>query len=278
MDMKVYVSCYIPSIKQTVMRIIYIHSQSTVLEARDQILQALGLGEKKVLLSLRLEREEFLFSGTQVYIEALHTHIDILHLLPQYRLEPCYTLQEEFIRHEHRSPKVGDIFKLRLMLPKFNEDVQDENGLDALEALQGRKRNLEEENCEVVMKKAKLLPTSMASSIISLHEHFKTSYPPSRLEWMGFNHPVADVAVGALVDNRFATNDCCFAYVRHLQCKKLQQMISQLLVDRYEQSVVEGIQAYGSIKSPNSLRQTVDNILIVGPIDIGKSHLLAAAV
>lgn len=50
MDMKVYVSCYIPSIKQTVMRIIYIHSESTILEARDQILQALGLGEKRVLL------------------------------------------------------------------------------------------------------------------------------------------------------------------------------------------------------------------------------------
>jgi hypothetical protein len=163
------------------------------------------------------------------------------------------------------------------MLPKFNEDVQDENGLDALEALQGRKRNLEEADCEAVMKKAKLLPTSMDSSIISLHEHFKTSYPPSRLEWMGFNHPV-DIALGAVVDNRFATNDCRFAYARHLQCKKLQQMISQLLVDRYEQSVVEGIQAYDSVKSPNSSRQTIDNILIVGPIDISKSHLLAAAV
>lgn len=66
MDMKVYVSCYIPSIKQTVMRIIYIGSECTILEARDQILQALGLGEKKVLQSLGLEREEYLFSGTQV--------------------------------------------------------------------------------------------------------------------------------------------------------------------------------------------------------------------
>jgi hypothetical protein len=66
MDMKVYVSCYIPSFKQTLMRIIYINSESTILEARDQILQALGLGEKKVLLSLGLEREEYLFSGTQV--------------------------------------------------------------------------------------------------------------------------------------------------------------------------------------------------------------------
>jgi len=50
MDMKVYVSCYIPSMKQTVMRIIYIHPKSTILEARDQILQALGLGEKKNLI------------------------------------------------------------------------------------------------------------------------------------------------------------------------------------------------------------------------------------
>jgi len=83
-----------------------------------------------------------------VYIEALHTHIDVLNFPPQYRLDPCYTLQEEFIRHEHRSPKVGDIFKLRLMLPQFNECVEDEKDFDTLEALQGRKRNLEETNCE----------------------------------------------------------------------------------------------------------------------------------
>lgn len=83
-----------------------------------------------------------------MYIEALHTHIDVLHLPTQHRLEPCYTLQEEFMRHEHRSPKVGDIFKLRLLLPKFNEDAQDENDLAALEVFQGRKRNLEEANCE----------------------------------------------------------------------------------------------------------------------------------
>ena len=69
MDMKVYVSCFIPSIKQTVMRIIHIHSESTILEARDHILQALGLGEKRVLASLGLERKEYLFSGTQVYYQ-----------------------------------------------------------------------------------------------------------------------------------------------------------------------------------------------------------------
>ena len=78
----------------------------------------------------------------------MHTHIDVLHLPPQHRLEPCYTLREEFMRHEHRSPKIDDIFKLRLMLPKFNEDFKDGNGLTTLEAQQGRKRNLEEANCE----------------------------------------------------------------------------------------------------------------------------------
>lgn len=85
---------------------------------------------------------------TQVYIESLHTHIDVLHLPAQHRLEPCYTLQEEFMRHEHRSPKPGDIFKLRLLLPKFNEDLKDEAELAAIEAQQGRKRSLEEANCE----------------------------------------------------------------------------------------------------------------------------------
>lgn len=86
--------------------------------------------------------------ATQVYIETLHTHIDVLHLQPQHRLEPCKTLREEFMRHEHRSPKLGDIFKLRLMLPKFNEDRREEAAeLLGLEALQGRKRSLDEMNC-----------------------------------------------------------------------------------------------------------------------------------
>lgn len=85
---------------------------------------------------------------TQVYIETLHTHIDVLHLQPQHRLEPCKTLREEFMRHEHRSPKLGDIFKLRLMLPKFNEDPREEAAeLLGLEALQGRKRSLDDTNC-----------------------------------------------------------------------------------------------------------------------------------
>lgn len=84
----------------------------------------------------------------QVYIETLHTHIDVLHLQPQHRLEPCKTLREEFMRHEHRSPKLGDIFKLRLMLPKFNEDRREEAAeLLGIEVLQGRKRSLDETTC-----------------------------------------------------------------------------------------------------------------------------------
>lgn len=140
--MKVYVSCYIPSIKQTVMRILQLRADSTILEARDHILMLLGLGEKKVLTSLGLEREEYLFSGTQVYMEALHTYIDVLHLREEQKLEPCYTLQEEFLRHQHRSPRHNDIFKLRLVLPRFNEEAKEEDGTE--ENKGKKKRNLEE--------------------------------------------------------------------------------------------------------------------------------------
>jgi len=127
------------------MRILQLRADSTILEARDYILTLLGLGEKKVLTSLGLEREEYLFSGTQVFVEALHTHIDVLHLREQQKLEPCYTLQEEFMRHEHRSPKNGDIFKLRLVLPRFDEKISDDEKA-AHESKSGRKRNLEEAN------------------------------------------------------------------------------------------------------------------------------------
>jgi len=128
------------------------------------------------------------------------------------------------------------------------------------------------------MKKTKVLPTSIASSIISLREDHETSDPLSHPKWMELNLPLADAAMEATVDNQFATNDGQFAYVRRFQYKKLRQTISQLLVDGYEQSVVEGIQAYDSVKSPNSSTKNIDNILVVGPVDIGKSHLLAAAV
>jgi hypothetical protein len=123
MDMKLYVSCFIPSIKQTVMRIVQIPSTSTVLEARDEILEVLGVGEKKVLQSLGMERKEYLFSGTQVYSELMQSHVtDAVRIPDQHRLQPCHTLQEEFLRHEHRNPKPCDIFKLRLLLPKMEYD------------------------------------------------------------------------------------------------------------------------------------------------------------
>lgn len=146
--MKIYVSCYIPTIKQTMMRILQLRADSTVLEARDHILTLLGLGEKKVLTSLGLEREEYLFSGTQVYVEALHMHIDVLHMQEQQKLEPCYTLHDEFMRHEHRSPKLGDIFKLRLLLPKCNEEPVLSAEAKVMDEVKGRKRNLEEANCD----------------------------------------------------------------------------------------------------------------------------------
>jgi len=127
------------------MRILQLRVDSTILEAHNYILILLGLGEKKVLASLGLECEEYLFSGTQVYVEALQTHIDVLHMREQQKLEPCYTLQEEFMRHEHRSPKNGDIFKLRLVLPRFDEEISaDEKAIE--ESKSGRKRNLEESN------------------------------------------------------------------------------------------------------------------------------------
>lgn len=118
----------------------------------------------------------------------------------------------------------------------------------------------------------------MVSSITSLREHLKTLDPLSRPEWMELNLPVADVAVWAAADNRFATNDGRFAYMGRLQYKKLRQLISQLLAERSEQNVSEGMRTYDSVKSPNSYTEIIGNILIVGPVGIGKSHLLAAAV
>lgn len=118
--------------------------------------------------------------ATQVYIEMLHTHIDVLHLQPQHRLEPCKTLREEFMRHEHRSPKLNDIFKLRLMLPKFNEDPREEAAAEllGLEALQGRKRSLDETNCGAGGTTASSSPYSTFSNwctsprpFLSLDEH-----------------------------------------------------------------------------------------------------------
>ena len=129
-----------------------------------------------------------------------------------------------------------------------------------------------------VIKKAKLLPISMASSITSLREHLKTSDPLSYPEWMELNLPVADVTMWATTDNRFATNDGRFAYMGRFQYQKLRQSISQLLIERSKQNTDEIMQTYDCVKSPNSYTNTTSNVLILGPIGIGKSHLLAAAV
>ncbi len=116
------------------MRIVHTRSDSTVLEARDEVLEALGVGEKKVLQSLGMEQKEYLFSGTQVYSEVRQSHVTdhALRLLDQHRLHPCHTLQEEFLRHEHRNPKPSDIFKLRLRLPKteYEEESADDDDDD----------------------------------------------------------------------------------------------------------------------------------------------------
>lgn len=52
------------SIKQTVMSFIDIDSKRAILEARDQILQSLGLVEERVLSSLGLERRILVFWNT----------------------------------------------------------------------------------------------------------------------------------------------------------------------------------------------------------------------
>jgi hypothetical protein len=130
----------------------------------------------------------------------------------------------------------------------------------------------------IVIKKAKLLPTSMVSSITSLRQHLKTSNPLSCHEWMELNLPIADVTVWAGADNRFATNDGRFAYMGRLQYQKLHQSISQLLVEQSKQNANKTMQTYDYEKGPNSYTNNTGSVLIVGPVGIGKSHLLAAAV
>lgn len=128
-----------------------------------------------------------------------------------------------------------------------------------------------------VIKKAKLLPQSMVSSIASLREHLKTADPLSRPEWMELNLPVADIAKWASTDNRFATNNGRFAYMGRVQYHKLRTLISQLLTER-ERSSQEVSRSYDSVKSPGFYTEIIGNILVVGPAGTGKSHVLAAAV
>ncbi|CAK9278885.1 unnamed protein product [Sphagnum jensenii] len=128
-----------------------------------------------------------------------------LRLLDQHRLHPCHTLQEEFLRHEHRNPKPSDIFKLRLHLPKteYEEESADDDDDDVYSPTaaappphqQQKKRSLVHEiQCDAAIKKAKILPGSMVISVRSLKAHLKTADPLSCPEWMELNLPVADIA------------------------------------------------------------------------------------
>lgn len=125
-----------------------------------------------------------------------------------------------------------------------------------------------------VIKKAKLLPQSMISSMASLREHMKLKDPLSRPEWMELNLPVADVAKWASTDNRFATNDGRFAYMGRLQYNKLRHLISQL-VGEGERTYCT---TYEQVRSPTHYTEIIGNILVVGPVGTGKSHVVAAAV
>jgi len=124
-----------------------------------------------------------------------------------------------------------------------------------------------------VLKKAKLLPQSMISSMASLRDHMKSEDPLSCPEWMELNLPVADVAKWAFTDNRFATNDGRFAYMGRVNYHKLRLLISQL-VSQKERSYCT---SYEQVRSPSYYNEIIGNIIVVGPVGTGKSHILAAA-
>ena len=102
----------------------------------------------------------------------------------------------------------------------------------------------------------------------------KSTDPLSRLEWMELNLPVADVAKWASTDNRFATNDGRFAYMGRVHYHKLRSLISQLVSERERSYCMK----YEQVQSPSHYNDIIGNILVVGPVGTGKSHILAAAV
>jgi hypothetical protein len=59
MDMKVYVSCYMPSIKQIFMWILLLCTNRIIIEALDYFLILLGINEKKIPMNLGLELFKF---------------------------------------------------------------------------------------------------------------------------------------------------------------------------------------------------------------------------
>ncbi|KAG0572003.1 hypothetical protein KC19_VG060800 [Ceratodon purpureus] len=113
----------------------------------------------------------------------------------------------------------------------------------------------------------------MISSMASLRDHMKSTDPLSRPEWMELNLPVADVAKWTSTDNRFATNDGRFAYMGRVHYHKLRLLISQLVKER-ERSYCT---SYEQVQSPGHYNDIIGNILVVGPVGTGKSHILAAA-
>ncbi len=128
------------------------------------------------------------------------------------------------------------------------------------------------------VKKAKILPGSMATSIRSLRDHLKAADPLSRPEWMELNLPVADIAQWACSDNRFAANNGRFAYMGRTEYGNLRDLISQLLAERERSTICETTRSYDTVKAPEEYNGIIGNILVVGPVGSGKSHVLAAAV
>ena len=110
--------------------------------------------------------------------------------------------------------------------------------------------------------------------MVSLREHMKLKDPLSHPEWMELNLPVADVAKWASTDNRFATNDGRFAYMGRLQYNKLRHLILQLVGERERTYCTK----YEQVRSPTHYTEIIGNILVVGPVGTGKSHVVAAAV
>jgi predicted AAA+ superfamily ATPase len=107
----------------------------------------------------------------------------------------------------------------------------------------------------------------------SLRDHMKSIDPLSRPEWMELNLPVADVAKWASTDNRFATNDGRFAYMGRVHYHKLRSLISQLVNERKYSYCT----SYEQVQSPSHYNDIIGNILVVGPVGTGKSHIVAAA-
>jgi hypothetical protein len=96
---------------------------------------------------------------------------------------------------------------------------------------------------------------------------------------MELNLPVADIAQWACSDNRFAANNGRFAYMGRREYGDLRDLISQLLAETERSTTMceTTPRAYEMVKAPEEYNAIIGNILVVGPVGSGKSHVLAAA-